>query len=331
MASGDLMDRAYCVSLQREVEINEVGELYRQGLIAGRGDFACLDPECRADYVCVNLGKSVFKVSPHFKTAINAERSHVEGCAYEVECKNPVAIKVGRSRRPRLSISVHTEIIFEIARPKKYFTVPGKFNGVGIDVTKPLKYIPSGCSEKNSGAANPKCYSVENLLNGGWSSRQSLVLDGHSGTVKSAFVSIDNNIPDMYRRYIYCGLAKCVVSDDGYYTFRFGRSFSAESRLVDVYVKVAHPVISASLETKSPYYRGLIEKIMLAARSAERYPNNPFFLYVLGCPKVDRGLCGYVLVVDNLDHFYIESRCDRHLLISSIYSDWEVNQHYFAR
>jgi len=325
------MDRAYCVSLQREVEINEAGELYRQGLIADRGDFACLDPECRAGYVCVNLGKSTYKVSPHFKTAINAERSHIEGCAYEVECKNPVTIKMGRARKPRLSVSDDVEIIFESARPKKYFTVPGKFNGMGIDVTKPLKYIPNGCSETNSGAVNPKCYSIENLLNGGWHSRQRFVLDGHSGTVKSAIIPVDNNMPDMYRRYVYCGLAKNIVSDDEYYTFRFGRSFSMEARLVDVYVKVAQSVISASLKTKSPYYRGLIDKVMAAAKSAERYPNNPFFLYVLGCPKPDKKIGGYVFVVDNLDHFFIESRCDRQLLISPAYSDWEVNQHYFFR
>lgn len=193
------MDRAYCVSLQREVEINEAGELYRQGLIADRGDFACLDSECRAGYVCVNLGKSTYKVSPHFKTAINAERSHIDGCAYEVECKTPVAMKMGRARKPRLSISDDAEIIFESARPKKYFTVPGKFNGVSIDITKPLKYIPNGCSETNSGAVNPKCYSIENLLNGGWYIRQRLVLDGHSGTVKSTIIPVDNNIPDMYR------------------------------------------------------------------------------------------------------------------------------------
>ena len=325
------MDRAYCVSLQREVEISEVGELYRQGLIAGRGDFACLDPECRAGYVCVNLGKSNYKVSPHFKTAINAERSHVDGCAYEVEFKNPVAMKLGRARKPRLSISDDAEIVFESARPKKYFTVPGKFNGLGIDVTKPLKYIPNGCSEMNSGAANPKCYSVENLLNGGWHSRQKLVLDGHSGTVKSAIVPIDNYMPDMYRRYIYCGLAKNIISDDEYYTFKFGRSFSIGTRLVDVYVKIAQPAISASHEKKSPYYRRLIEKIMVAAKNAEKYPNNPFFLYVLSYPRLDKSLDGYVFLVDNLDHFFIESRCNRQLFISPIYSDWEKNQHYFSR
>lgn len=324
------MDRAYCVSLQREVEINEVGELYRQGLIAGRGDFACLDPECRAGYVCVNLGKSTFKVSPHFKTAINSERGHVDGCAYEVECKNPVAIKVGREKRSRLSISDDAEIVFESIRPKKYFTVPGKFNGVEIDETKPLKYLPNGYSESNSGASNPKCYSIENLLNGEWHSRHRLVLDGHSGTIKSSFIPVDNNVPDMYRRYIYCGLAKNIVTDDEYYTFRFGRSFSVRSRLVDIYVKVARSAISASLETKSPYYRRLIEKVVAAAKTAERYPNNPFFLYVLGCPKLDKDLDAYVLVVDNLDHFFIESRCDRQLLISPKYSDWEENQHYFV-
>lgn len=325
------MDRAYCVSLKREVEINEAGELYRKGLIDGSRDFACLDPECRADYVCVNLGKSTFKVGPHFKTAINAKRGHVDGCAYEVECKNPTTVKSGRSRRPRLSISGDAEIIFESARPKKYFTVPGKFNGMGIDTTKLLKYIPSGFSETNSGATNPKCYSVENLLNGGWQRQQKLVLDGHSGTVKSTFVPIDNNTPDMYRRYIYCGLAKSIVSDDDYYTFRFGRSFRFGTRLVDVYVKVALPAISASLETKSPYYRGLIDRVLEAARSAEKHPKNPFFFYVLGHPRLNKDSCGYTFTVDNLDHFYIESRCYRHLLISQTYSNWEENQHYFAR
>jgi len=325
------MDRAYCVSLQREVGINEVGELYRQGLIADRGDFACLDPKCRAGYVCVNLGKSTFKVSPHFKTAINADRSHADGCAYEVECKIPVAIEMGRPRKPRLSITADCEIIFGNARPKKYFAVPGKFNGMRIDVTSPLKYIPSGYSETSSGAANPKCYSIENLLNGGWDSRQKIVLDGYSGVVKSTFVPIDNNVPDMYRRYIYCGLAKSTVSDDKYYTFRFGRSFSDGVRLVDVYLKIAQPIISASFETRSPYYRELIDRVITAARESGKYPNNPLFLYALGCPKLDKELGGFVLVVENLDHFYIASRGDRQGVVSPVYSNLEVNQHYFAR
>lgn len=325
------MDRAYCVSLQREVEINEVIELYQRGLIADKGDFACLDQNCRAGYVCVNLGKSTFKVTPHFKTAINAERSHAAGCAYEVECKVSVAVEVGRSRKPRLSISDDAEIIFGNARPKKYFTVPGKFDGVAIDITNPLKYIPSGCSEMNSGAANPKCYSIENLLNGGWNSTRKLILDGCSGVVKSTFVPIDNNVPDMYRRYIYCGLAKSIASDDKYYTFRFGRSLSDGVRLFDVYLKIAQPVISSSLETKSPYYRELINRVMIAARNSERYPNNPLFLYALGCPRLDKKLGGYVLVVENLDHFYIKSSGDRQSFVSPVYSDWEVNQHYFAR
>ncbi|WP_348748393.1 hypothetical protein [Pseudomonas rhodesiae] len=325
------MDRAYCVSLQREVEVNEAGELYRQGLIEGRGDFACLDPECRAGYVCVNLGKSTFKVSPHFKTAINAERGHIDGCAYEVEYKNPIEIKVGRLRKSRLSILDDAEIVFESVRPKNYFTVPAKLNVVGLETTVPLRYIPSGCSEINSQAANPKCYSVENLLNGGWHSKQKLVLDGHSGTVKSVIVPIDNNMPDMYRRYIYCGLAKSIVSDDECYMFRFGRSFCVENRLVDVYVKIAMPAISASIETKSPYYRGLIDRVIAVAKNAEKYPNNPFFMYVLGCPRPSKDLNGYVFFVDNLDHFFIESHCYRQLIISPIYSDWEVNQHYFSR
>ena len=305
--------------------------MYQQGLIIDRWDFACLDPQCRASYVCVNLGKSTYKVTPHFKTAINAERSHVDGCAYEVEYKNPVAMRVGRERKPRLSISDDAEIIFESARPKKYFTVPGGFNGVSIDITKPLKYIPNGCSGINSGAASPKCYSIENLLNGGWDSRQRLVLDGQSGTVKSTFVPVDGNIPDMYRRYIYCGLAKHVISDDEFHIFRFGRSFSIGARLVDVHVKVAHSAISASLKTKSPYYRELIEKLMVAVKFAGRYPNNPFFLYVLGYPNLDKKLDSFVFVVDNLDHFFIESRCVHNFLISPIYTDWEENQHYFAR
>ncbi|WP_144401176.1 hypothetical protein [Pseudomonas lurida] len=324
------MDRAYCVSLQREVEVSEAGELYRQGLIEGRGDFACLDPECRAGYVCVNLGKSKFKISPHFKTAINSVRGHIAGCAYEVECKNPVEIKTGRSRRPRHSMRDDAEIVFESTRPKNYFTVPAKLNVVGIDATKLLRYIPSGFSETKSAAANQKCYSVESLLNGGWRNNQRLVLDGHDGTVKSVLVPIDNNMPDMYRRYIYCGLAKSIVSDDECYMFRFGRSFGVRGRLVDVYVKVALPTINASLETKSPYYRGLIDRVITVARNAEKYPNNPFFLYVLGCPKFSKALNGYIFDVDNLDHFYIESYCSRSHLISPKYSDWEVNQHYFV-
>ena len=41
---------------------------------------------------------------------------------------------------------------------------------------------------------------------------------------------------------------------------------------------------------------------MAAAKVAERYPDNPFFLNMLGCPKLDKNLNAYVMIVDNLDH-----------------------------
>ena len=324
------MDRAYCLSLEREVEISEVIELYRQGIITSKGDFACLDPECRTAYVCVNLGKPIFKISPHFKTAIKAERGHADSCSYEIQHKVSVPIESGRLIKPRNLIDSDTEIVFTNSRPKKYFVVPGNFKGMTIDITCPLRYIPAGFSGMTSEAANPKCYAIENLLNGGWGGERKLVLDGNSGTIKSTFIPIDNNIPDMHRRYIYCGLAKFIVSDDDCYTFKFGRSFRAEGRLADVFVKFALRAIDTTRETKYPYYRLLIDRVLEAARSAVKYPNNPLFLYVLGCPKLTDDLESYIFEVDNLDHFYIESRCYRQLLISPAYSDWERNQHYFV-
>lgn len=326
----NLMDRAYCISLQREVEINEVIELYRRGVISEKSDFACLDPKCRASYICINLGKRTYKVKPHFKTAIYPLRNHVEGCAYEVEDKNPLVMETGKAKKPRLPIGDDAEIIFLNSRPKNYFVMPSSNYGGKIDVARKLRYLSGGPSEPNSVSANPKCYSVEGLLNGGWKSKQKIVLDGCSGTIKSIIVPIDNNKPDEYRRFVYCGLAMCVPSDDEFFTFKFGRSFFVGSRMVDVYLKLANSAISASLESKSPYYRELVERIMKAAKNIDRYPNNPFFLYALGLPRLDGESGAFVIKVDNLDCFYIETSCNRSLLISPVYSDWEKNMHYFG-
>ncbi|HIQ45415.1 MAG TPA: hypothetical protein EYH47_21985 [Pseudomonas oleovorans] len=321
------MDKAYCISLGKVVTIDEAIELFRNGEISRQDDFACNDPECRADYICINLGKTTYKVFPYFRTADNPARKHVEGCKNAVKEKLPQVV-VGPPRRPRHPIE-DAEIVFENSRPPGYFDVPIPWSDDGVSREGTTRYVSSGESTSESRAANSKCYSVERVLNGGWGSSQRLSLDGHSGTIKSVFKPIDSYAPDSYRRFIYCGLAKISGSEDGFFTFKFGRSFAVGVNVLDVYIRLEQSALTSLMSSKSLYYKDLIQKIVDAARKMERYPKNPFFCYALGLPRIDAIPGIYCIDVNNLDHFYIESVCSRPSLIGSEYSDWERNEHYF--
>lgn len=327
---GLLMDRAYCISLERDVSIDEAIGLYARGDISRKDDFACLDPGCRADYICINLGNPTFKVSPYFRTAENAKRKHVDGCSFAIEERNDTDLVVGPVRRPRLAINDDVEILFMNARPKGYFYVLRPYLGGGVINGGKLRYIPSGHSSSNSGASNPKCYSIERILNGGWGVGRKIVLDGVSDTIRNMVRPVDAYRPDSGGRYIYCGLAKCSGVEEGFCVFKFGRSFLFGVDVVDVYLKLSQSAIDLLVKPRSIYYKELAGRIMGAARNIERYPNNPLFIYALGLPVFDVESNSYVISVDNIDHFYIESRCGCPMLVASEYSDWEKNMHYFS-
>lgn len=75
----------------------------RWGVVSARLDCwqgrLCLSRPRVQGWVCLYKSREVdFKVGPHFKIAINSERGHADGCAYEVECKNPVVIRVEREK-----------------------------------------------------------------------------------------------------------------------------------------------------------------------------------------------------------------------------------------
>jgi len=321
------MDKAYCISLGKIVTIDEAIELFRNGQISRQDDFACNDPGCRADYICVNLGKTTYKVFPYFRTADNPVRKHVDWCKNAVKEKLPQVLD-GPPRRPRQSIG-DAEIVFENSRPSGYFDVPIPGFDNGVSGEGKVRYVSSEESTSELRAANPKCYSVERVLNGGWGSNQKLSLDGHSGTIKSVIKPVDSYTPDYFRRFIYCGLAKVSDPEDGYFTFKFGRSFVAGANALDVYIRLEQSALTSLIPSKSLYYKDLIRKIMDAAKKMDRYPENPFFFYALGLPRIDAISNAYYINVDNLDHFYVESACSRPLLISSEYSNWERNEHYF--
>lgn len=321
------MDKAYCISLGKVVTIDEAIELFRNGKISRQDDFACNDPGCRADYICINLGKTTYKVFPYFRTADNPTRKHVDWCKNAVKEKLPQVV-AGPPRKPRHSFE-DAEIVFENSRPSGYFDVPIPWPDDEVSREGKVRYVSSGESTLESKAANLKCYSVERVLNGGWGSNHKISLDGHSGTIKSVIKPIDNYTPDSFRRFIYCGLAKVSDSEDGFFTFKFGRSFVGRANPLDVYIRLEQSALIALIPSKSLYYKDLIQKVMDAARKIGRYPKNPFFIYGLGVPRIDANSNAYYLNVDNLDHFYIESVCSRPLLISSEYSDWERNEHYF--
>lgn len=324
------MDKAYCVSLKRVVSIDEALELFRGGVIPGANDFACLDPHCRADYICINLGKTSFKVPPYFRTSDNPNRKHVEGCEFVVKEKGPPQVVVGPLRKSRHAIDDDAEIVFENSRPFGYFTVPAPWPGGVVLGESKLRYIASGEAESKSKAVLQKCYSVERVLNAGWSPNKKIYLDGHSETIRSVFKAVDNYQPDVFRRFIYCGLARVSGFEDGCHVFKVGRSFSFGLDIVDVYVRLDQSALKVLMSTRSMYYRDLAQRLGGVLRNIQRYPKNPFFIYALGLPKLDTVAKAYYINVSNIDHFYMESFCRRQSLISPEYSDWERNVHYFV-
>lgn len=323
------MDRAYCISLKREVSAKEAVELYRQQVITRKDDFACLDSVCRARYVCANLGRSTYKVDHYFKTARGSER-HFPGCSFEPKYVAPTFTLSGKARRERASITDATEIVFETKRRKGYFDVPARVHNFPTDNIVSLRYVARGRSEGSSGVANPKCYSIETLLNGGWSLGRGLVIDGNSGTIRSAFVPIDNQSPNIYRSFVYCGLATNVDACEKYTYFKFGRGFSLPHKGSHVVVRLLESAVSDSIKQAPSYYKMLLEKILKVAKGVSRRPSEPFFLYVLGVPKYDQFQGVWNIDVESLDHIYMEMRCRRSDLIANIYRDPDLNGHYFV-
>lgn len=323
------MDRAYCVSLNKEVTAKEVVELYRQNIITKKDDFACLDASCRARYVCANLGRKTYKVDHYFKTARRTE-GHYPGCSFEPKYTVPALNILGRGKRERSFIADATEIVFEAKRRKGYFEVPVRIRKFPADDIVNLRYMSNGPSDEVSGVANPKCYSIETLLNSGWSLRRGLVIDGNSGTIKSAFVPVDNQSPDVYRRFIYCGLAVSIDSCEKYICFKFGRCFSVPSNGAPIVVRLLATTVSGSVNQVRAYYRGLLERLLAVAKIVGKRPENQIFLYAFGVPKYDEADGVWNIDIDSLDHIYMEGRCHRSDLIANIYRDPELNDHYFV-
>lgn len=323
------MDRAYCISLKREVCAKEAVELFSQQVITKKDDFACLDSTCRARYVCANLGRSIYKVDHYFKTARGSER-HFPGCSFEPKYVAPVLTLSGKGRRERASITDATEIVFETKRRRGYFGVPSRAGNFPIDNVINLRYMSQGWPVGISGVANPKCYSIEALLNGGWPLGRGLAIDGNSGTVKSLFVPIDNQSPNIYRRYVYCGLAVNVDTCDKYFHFNFGRCFSVPHKGAHVSVRLLVGAVSDSIKQAPSYYKLPLEKILKVAKGVSKRPAEPFFMYVLGVPKYDQSQGVWRIDVESLDHIYMEMRCRRSDLIANIYRDPDLNEHYFV-
>ncbi|WP_445177704.1 hypothetical protein [Pseudomonas sp. McL0111] len=324
------MDRAYCVSLKRDVGVGEAIELFRHGSISSKHDFACLDPKCRASYVCINLGKVKYSVSPYFRTADSSGGKHASECVYEVEDKNPKPIMTNKLKEERHPIEEMPEIMFMLTRRSGFFKVPAPWLVDELNITKKFKYIPAGQSLSRLGAANPKCYSIDSLLGMSRDGRRRVSIDGHSDVVRSLIVPVDKNNPDMYRRYIYCGLAIQIESEDEFITFKFGRPFSINERMYDVQVKLAESTITAIGASTSNYYRDLIGRLLAPSRLLEINPEAPLFIYALGTPRFDSALDSFVVKVDSLDHFYAESTCSSKGFISSEYYERDRNRHYFV-
>lgn len=323
------MDRAYCISLNKEVTAKEVVELYRQNVITKKDDFACLDASCRARYVCANLGRRTYKVDHYFKTARRTE-GHYPGCSFEPKYTVPTLNVLGGGRRERSLIADATEIVFETKRRKGYFEVPVHRRRFPADDIVNLRYVSNRPSGESSGVANPKCYSIETLLNSGWSLRRGLVIDGNSGTIKSAFVPVDNQSPDVYRRFIYCGLAISIDSCEKYIYFKFGRCFPVPHHGAPVFVRLLANTVFESVNQARAYYRVLLERLLAVAKFVSKRPENQFFLYVFGIPKYDESSGVWNIDVESLDHIYMEGRCHRSDLIANIYRDPELNDHYFV-
>ncbi|MNJ34646.1 hypothetical protein D3C77_293660 [compost metagenome] len=323
------MDRAYCISLKREVTAKEVVDLYRQNVITKKDDFACLDASCRARYVCANLGRKTYKVDHYFKTAHRSER-HFPGCSFEPKYVVPTQNILGKGRRERSFIADTTEVVFEAKRRKGYFGVPVRTRKFPADEIVSLRYVSNRPSGVSSGVANPKCYSIETLLNGGWSLCRGLVIDGNSGTIKSAFVPVDNQSPDVFRRFIYCGLAVNIDICEKYTYFKFGRCFSAPHNGAPVIVRLLGSAVSESVSQTRAYYRALLERLLAVAKVVSKRPENQFFLYAFGVPKYDELDGVWNIDIESLDHIYMEGRCHRSELIANIYSDPELNDHYFV-
>lgn len=323
------MDRAYCISLKREVSAKEVVELYRQQIITKKDDFACLDASCRARYVCANLGRKIYKVDHYFKTARRSER-HFPGCSFEPKYSVPTLNVLAKGRRERSSIADTAEVVFEAKRRKGYFGVPSRIRQFPTDDIVSLRYVSNRPSGKGFGVANPKCYSIETLLNGGWSLCRGLVIDGNSGTIKSSFVPVDNQSPDIYRRYIYCGLAVNIDSCEKYTYFKFGRCFSVPHNGAPVVVRLLAATVSESVGQARAYYRVLLDRLLAVAKVVSKRPENQFFLYAFGVPKYDDSNGVWNIDIESIDHIYMEGRCYRSELIANIYRDPELNYHYFV-
>lgn len=323
------MDRAYCISLKREVAAKEVVELYRQGVITKKDDFACLDPSCRARYVCANLGRKTYKVDHYFKTARRSD-GHFSGCSFEPRYVVPTFNVLRDGRRERSSIADTVEIVFETKRRKGYFGVPVLIRKFPADDIVSLRYVSNRPSGETLGVANPKCYSIETLLSSGWSLNRGLVVDGNLGTIKSAFVPVDNQSPDTYRRFVYCGLAVNIGACENYTYFKFGRCFSVPSNGAPVVVRLLATTVSESINQARAYYRGLLERLLTVAKIVGKRPENQIFLYAFGVPKYDGANGVWNIDIDSLDHIYMEGRCHRSDLIANIYRDPELNNHYFV-
>lgn len=324
------MDRAYCVSLKRDVGVVEAIELFQRGSISSKHDFACLDPKCRANYICINLGKVNYSVSPYFRTADNYGGKHVSECVYEVEDKNPKPMLTNKQKKERHPIEEMPEIMFMLTRRSDFFKIPASMSVDDLNATKKIKYLPAGQSVFRLRAINPKCYSIDSLLGMSRDGRRKVSIDGHSDVIRSLVLPVDKNKPDMYRRYIYCGLAIQIESEDEFITFKFGRPFSIGERMYDVQVKLAESTIASLGPSKSNYYRDLVRRLLAPSRLLEINPVAPLFIYALGTPRFDSALDSFVLRVDSLDHFYAENTCSSNGFISSEYYDRDKNLHYFV-
>ncbi|MFJ4457191.1 hypothetical protein ACIP1G_25340 [Pseudomonas sp. NPDC089392] len=324
------MDRAFCVSLNKEITALDAEKHYRQGVITKKNDFACPDVKCRAEYIFVNIDNKKPKVPPYFRTAKKTSKPHISGCKHDTEEKKVFVICSATPRQPRGALSENSNYIFNTNRPDRFFTrhIETSISFLHLDHTTIIRTTNSTSDEHPAiKATNINIYSIENLLKKNLKKDQEIVINGRTVSLGSFLKVVDNNLPEKKDGLIYCGLGQVIGSIGESLKIKFCRGFNIGGEIYNLTAIIDNSIFS----TKSFYYKQVLEQTNAELAKIYKSNNRTAFIYVYGIPKKIKGTRNYIINVTSLDMCLIESACsNKHLFPLYIY-DLEKSKHLFSQ